>query len=236
MIVIDSLSKRYGAREAVRGVSLRVAGGEVAALVGPNGAGKSTILKTVAGTVRPGAGSVRIGGRDIVKEPEAARASLGYVPQRLVIAEHASVEDVCRLVLSLRDLTFGVTQVLEPVGLAGRERSRVGELSGGQKQRLSLALALAGSPRALVLDEPSISLDAEGAEVMGNAIASARQRGAAVLLATHHLHEVAQVADRIVVLQAGRIAAEAASTALRDPRALEAFYHDAIRRSVLHVA
>ena len=236
MIVIENLTKRYGVHEAACGVSLGVAAGEVVALVGPNGAGKSTILKSVAGAIRPSAGAVRVSGYDIVAEPEQARASLGYVPQRLAIDEHVTCADVCRLVVALRGLSLDVAEVLSPVGLRERAGSRVGQLSGGQRQRLSLALALAGAPRALVLDEPSISLDAEGAETVCRAVSDAQRRGAAVLLATHYLHEVASVADRIVVLQSGRIVTEAAAGVLRDPRVLEAFYRNAVSRSALHVA
>ena len=228
MIWLDAVSKRYGQRVALCDCTLGVMPGQVVALVGPNGAGKSTALKTVLGIVRPDAGRVRVNGFDVVAEPEQARALVGYVPQRLAFPEHVTAFDLCRLVSALRGLpSRDALAALADVALADRALSRVRDLSGGQRQRLSLALALVGAPRALVLDEPSISLDADGAEIVGAAIAAARARGAAVLFASHHLPEVVALADRVVLLRSGLQVAAADAASLRQPAALEAFYRSA---------
>lgn len=237
MIALDHLTKRYGARTAVRDLSLLVQPGEVVALVGPNGAGKSTALKAVVGIVQPTEGRARVNGYDVAREPEAARALVGYVPQRLAFPEHVSCLDLSRLVSALRGAGPGVAEAaLADMALGDRMGSRVRDLSGGQRQRLSFALALVGSPRALVLDEPSISLDADGAEIVCGAVASARARGAAVLFASHHLNEVAALADRVILLREGAAVAEAAAAAIREPRAFEIFYRNALRREVSDAA
>lgn len=237
MITLERFTKRFGERSAVRDLSLSVRPGEVVALVGPNGAGKSTALKAVVGIVQPTEGRVRVNGHDVAEEPEAARALVGYVPQRLAFPEHVTCFDLCRLVSALRGASAQEAETaLADMALGDRIHSRVRDLSGGQKQRMSFALALVGAPLALILDEPSISLDAEGAEIVRGAVTSARERGAAVLFASHHLREVAELADRVVLLREGAVAAEAAAAAIREPRAFEIFYRNALRREVSDAA
>lgn len=233
MITLERVTKRYGARTALDAFSLGVAPGEVVALVGPNGAGKSTALKALVGIVRPDAGTVRLNGYDMEHEGEAARRLVGYVPQRLSFPEHVTCIDLGRLVAALRGAGVETAlAALADVALADRATSRVRDLSGGQRQRLSVALAQVGAPRALVLDEPSISLDAEGAEIVCGAIAAAKARGAAILFASHHLPEVAALADRVVMLREGLRVAEASAADIRDPAAFESFYRGALRGAV----
>src|SRR5581483_3299330 len=169
--------KRFGERTALAELSLRVAPGEVVALVGPNGAGKSTALRILAGVLRPSAGRAAIGGHDVVREAEAARRRLGYLPQKLGVPPGTVVRDLAVLV------------------------------AGGQRQRVMLALATLGPVAALLLDEPAISLDTEGAEEMRAAIRAAKARGVAVLFASHYLHDVAALADRMAVMVDGRAVA-----------------------------
>jgi ABC-type multidrug transport system ATPase subunit len=229
VIRIVGVSKRFGPRSALREVTLEAPAGEVTAVIGPNGAGKSTLLKAVVGLVRPDAGAVHLGDHDVARRPEEARRLAGYVPQRLVFPEHLVCEDLCRLVGTLRGVPVEASvEALDHVALADRRLSRVRDLSGGQRQRLSLTLALIGSPRALVLDEPSISLDTDGAELVCRAIAETRAHGAAVLFASHQLHEVAALADRVVVLAAGLVVASAPAARIRDTRDFENFYREAV--------
>ena len=209
MIRVLGLTKRYGERVVLDALDLEVGGGEVVALVGPNGTGKSTALRILAGTVRASGGSAEVAGRDALADGVAARRRVGYLPQRLGVPPGTAVADLARLVADVRGVSEATAlQRLAEVGLGTRLDATLGELSGGQGQRVLLALATLGAVDVLLLDEPSISLDAEGAEDVRGVIRAARQRGAAVLFASHHLRDVALLADRIVVLVDGRVAAQ----------------------------
>lgn len=208
MIVLDRVAKSFGGRPALVELSLHVAAGEVVALVGPNGAGKSTALRVLAGVIRATGGAASIGGVDVATRGETARRALGYLPQKLGVPAGTVVGDLAALVAALRGVRADDAQrALADLGLAGRMDATLAQLSGGERQRAMLALAMLGPVSALVLDEPSISLDAEGSEEVRAAIRAAKRRGVAVLFASHHLHDVAALADRIVVMVDGRVAA-----------------------------
>ncbi len=208
MIVLEGVAKEFDGRVALADLSLKVATGEVVALVGPNGAGKSTALRILAGVIRPTSGHAAIGGRDVVREASAARRQLGYLPQRLGVAAGTVVADLAALVAAIRGVTSAAAaRELAALGLGDRLGATLGQLSGGQRQRVLLALATLGPVTALLLDEPSISLDSEGAEEARAAIRDAKRRGVAVLFASHHLPDVAALADRIVVMVDGRTVA-----------------------------
>lgn len=203
MIVLDRLTKCFGSppRTALEGLSLRVNAGEVVALVGPNGAGKSTALRILAGVIAPTGGTASVDGAD--------GGGLGYLPQKLGVPLATVVGDLVRLVADLRHVPFTAgAQVLTRLGLGDRLGASLGKLSGGERQRVMLALATLGPISALVLDEPSISLDVEGSEGVREAILDAKRQGVAVLFASHHLNDVAALADRIVVMVDGRVAAQ----------------------------
>jgi ABC-type multidrug transport system ATPase subunit len=210
MIVLAGVSKRFGARTALDGLDLQVGPGEVVALIGPNGAGKSTALRVLAGAIAPDEGHAAIAGRDVRGDGAASRAALGYLPQRLGVPAATVLGDLAALVAAARGAAGGARSVraaLERAGFGDRLHTPLAQLSGGQRQRALLELATFGPVTALVLDEPSISLDAEGAEEARAVIRAARARGVAVLFASHHLHDVAALADRIVVLVRGRAVA-----------------------------
>jgi len=205
MITVRQLTKRFGERIALAPVDLDVRAGETVALVGPNGAGKSTLLRLLAGIITPSGGSAQIDGRDIVTAGPEARRRLGYLPQRLGVPGSTVLADLARLVAAVRGLHASVAfEALDRAGFGLRLGSPLVELSGGQRQRAMLELAGLGDVGVVLLDEPSISLDADGAEDVRQAIRAARARGAAVLFASHHLHDVALLADRIVLLVEGR--------------------------------
>lgn len=207
-IELKDLAKRFGTRVALAPVTLAVAPGEVVAVVGPNGAGKSTMLRILAGALHPSAGSASIAGWDVVVEPLRARLRLGYLPQKLGVPLSTVVGDLAALVAAARGLRAEAgVETLANCGLADRLDATLGEMSGGQRQRAMLSLAMLGPIEALVLDEPSISLDAEGAEDARDAIRAARHGGAAVLFASHYLSDVALLADRIAVMVEGRLVA-----------------------------
>ena len=208
MIELHGVTKRFGTQLALAPLTLTVAPGEIVALVGPNGAGKSTTLRILAGALHPDAGSALIGKRNVVTDPLQARRHLGYLPQRLGVPLSAVVGDLALLVAAARGLPAAAgPSALVNYGLGDRLDATLGEMSGGQRQRAMLALATLGPIEALVLDEPSISLDVDGADEVREAIRAAKRDGAAVLFASHHLSDVAQLADRIAVMVAGELVA-----------------------------
>jgi len=193
---------------AVDGLSFAVEPGETFALIGPNGAGKTTTLKVLLGLARPDAGTVAIGPEGRAPSDPAARAALGYVPQRVEFAPGRTVRDVLRFFAALRGLGEpAVDRALERVGLEGLAARRASELSGGYTQRLSLAQALLGEPGLLVLDEPTASLDPQATWEFRSLVEQLRREGRTILLCSHLLAEVERVADRVLILVAGKQAA-----------------------------
>jgi ABC-type multidrug transport system ATPase subunit len=208
MIRVESLTKRYGAITAVDDLSFEVEPGETFALIGPNGAGKTTTLKILLGLARPDAGRAAIGPDALAPTDPRARAELGYVPQRVEFPPGRSVAEVLGFFAELRGLAGdAVKRALERVGLAEHAARRASELSGGYTQRLSLAQALLGDPALLVLDEPTASLDPEATWEFRSLLERLRREGKTILLCSHLLAEVERVADRVLILVAGRRAA-----------------------------
>jgi ABC-2 type transport system ATP-binding protein len=202
--VVD-LHRRYGAFEAVRGVSFAVRPGEVFALLGVNGAGKTSVLEVVEGLAHADGGSVRILGADPVTERSRVRPHLGVLlqssglPGDLTIGE--TLQTWARTLTQPRPVADALTQV----DLGSRVHVRLRSLSGGERRRLDLALALLGRPRVAVLDEPTTGLDPESRRTVWGLIRDLVAGGCAVVLTTHDLEEAEQLADRIAVMRAGRI-------------------------------
>jgi ABC-2 type transport system ATP-binding protein len=212
--------KRYGARTALAGVSLRLGAGEALGLLGPNGAGKTTALRLLLGFTRPSGGGVSLFGRD-PRDP-AARRGVGYLPERLVLPERATVRGFLRLQAALAGIDAvardaEVDAALATVGLADRARERIGGLSKGLRQRLGFANALLGKPALLVLDEPATGLDPLGIRDARAWILAARARGAALLVSSHTLSEVERTCDRVAILNEGKLAASGALAELAGP-------------------
>ena len=208
MIRVDGLVKRYGRTVAVDGLSFAVEKGETFALIGPNGAGKTTTLKILLGLVRPDAGRVALGPNGLSPSDPAARAALGYVPQRVEFAPGRTVRDVLGFYAALRGLDGqAVTCALLRVGMETFADRKASELSGGYTQRLSLAQALLGEPGLLVLDEPTASLDPQATWEFRSLVEQLRREGRTILLCSHLLAEVERVADRVLILVAGKQAA-----------------------------
>jgi Cu-processing system ATP-binding protein len=208
MIRYEGFTKQFGSLVAVCGLDLEVARGETLALIGPNGSGKTTTLKAALGLVRPTAGRVLVEGHDVAAEGRAARAVLGYLPQRLAFPDGCTARDVMRFYARLRSAPDAqVAPLLERVGLADAALRDVDGFSGGMRQRLGIAIALLGRSRALVLDEPSASLDPTGALFVRDVIDGIRREGTTVFLSSHDLTEVAALADRVGVFVQGRLVA-----------------------------
>ena len=209
MIEADSLTKRYGGRAAVQDVSFSCAAGTVTGFLGPNGAGKSTTLKMLCGLAHPNSGH-----STVLDRPFTALANPGRHVGVLIDASAAHSGRRGRETLAVSAQVLGVPdarvdEMLDLVGLdKSAARKRVGQYSLGMRQRLGIAHALLGDPEVLILDEPANGLDPEGMRWMRGLLSDFAQRGGTVLLSSHLLHEVEAIADRLVIISAGRIAAQ----------------------------
>ncbi|HEX8251972.1 MAG TPA: ABC transporter ATP-binding protein [Thermoanaerobaculia bacterium] len=202
----SSVTKSYGATVALHGLDLTIHPGEVVALLGANGAGKTTTVRTLLGLVRPDSGSVRLFGGD--PRNAAVRARMGAVLQIGRVPETLRVREHIHLFSSYYPNPLPLDEVIEAAGLTGLERRKFGQLSGGQQKRVLFALALCGNPDLLVLDEPTTGLDVEARRALWKQVRAFVARGKSVLLTTHYLAEAEALAQRVVVLDKGRIVAQ----------------------------
>ena len=215
---ITGLTVRHGAVLAVDGLDLRIGRGETVALLGPNGAGKSTTVNAVLGLLRPAAGTVRVLGR---APADAVRAGgVGAMLQHGGLPGEARVGEVLHLVRRSygragQAMAWPLDDLVATTGIGGLLGRDVDALSGGQRQRVLLALALAGRPPLLLLDEPTSAMDVEGRRAFWTTMRDLAARGTTVVFATHHLEEADAVADRVVVMAGGRVVADGPSAAVR---------------------
>jgi ABC-2 type transport system ATP-binding protein len=215
---IHDLSKSYGSIAALLGISFDVPRGEAVGLLGPNGAGKSTTIGVLLGFLQPTSGAVQLFGAG--PEDAEARAKVGYVPESIVFPSHHNPRSLLAFHAGLLGIAPGaragrIDEVLAQTGLASAARQRVDTLSKGMLQRLGLAVALLGEPELLILDEPTSNLDPVGRRDLCEIISSRRERGAAVLLASHVLSEIEETCTRVVILRAGRVATAGTMDELR---------------------
>jgi ABC-2 type transport system ATP-binding protein len=207
------LTVRHGDVLAVDDLDLRIGRGETVALLGPNGAGKSTTVSAVLGLLRPAAGSVRVLGR---APADAVRAGcVGAMLQHGGLPGEARVGEVLHLVRRSYADPWPLDDLVATTGIGGLLGRDVDALSGGQRQRVLLALALAGQPPLLLLDEPTSAMDVEGRRAFWATMRDLAARGTTVVFATHHLEEADAVADRVVVMAGGRVVADGPSAGLR---------------------
>jgi ABC-2 type transport system ATP-binding protein len=221
-LAVSSLHKRYGSTEALRGVDLEVAEGELFGLLGPNGAGKSTLVKIACGLVRPTAGTAAVAGSR-AGTPEAHR-SLGYLAELFRFPDWLSADELLTLHQRLAGSDGGAGErasLLELVGLAEVAGRRVGAMSKGMQQRLGIAQAMVGSPRLLLLDEPTSALDPAGRRTVRRLLEELRARGVAVLLNSHLLSEVELVCDRVAIIDRGSVVAAGSPAELSHPGGVE---------------
>ena len=196
-IAAGEVTKRFGRREALRGVSFEAQAGEVVAVIGPNGAGKTTLLSILAGIQPPTSGTVSRGPREV-----------GWVPQSPAVYAKLSVAENLRLFARLEkvaDPDAAVATMLEQTGLAERADDELGTLSGGNRQRVNIAVGLLADPPVLLLDEPSSSLDPRQRERLWEFIGALAARGTAVVFSTHNVGEADRYADRVLVLADGEL-------------------------------
>ncbi|MEX2504869.1 MAG: ABC transporter ATP-binding protein [Egicoccus sp.] len=206
-IEVRGLTKRYGRTTAVDGLDLEVARGETLALLGPNGAGKTTTIECCEGFRRPDEGTVRVLGLDPRRDAARLRPRVGLMLQEGGVYPMARPAEVLHLFAAYYADPLDPDALLERVGLDDARRTRFRDLSGGQKQRLSLALAVIGRPEVVFLDEPTAGLDPAARRLTWDHVRELRDRGVAVVLTTHLLDEAEQLADRVAIVDHGRLVA-----------------------------
>lgn len=217
MIYISNVSRSFGDKLAVNGLSISVAPGEIFGLLGPNGAGKTTAIRMLTGLLRPGSGTISIGGHDIVREPLAAKALMGYVPDRAFLYEKLTVREHLAFVGAMYGVSgaSAIDAMLDELGLRDIEDLLIEGCSQGMRQRLLFAAALIHGPRALVIDEPFVGLDPFGVMMIKDLITRRATQGAAVFLATHSLHIAGELCDRVGMIKDGHVIAERDSAAIK---------------------
>ncbi len=203
---VKGAKKRFGALQAVDGLSFDVAPGEVFGLLGPNGAGKSTTIAMICGLIRPDAGSIEIDGR--APGDAGARTALGVAPQSLALYDALSAQENLRFfgqLYGLRgsELRDRCSELLDFVGLTERAADRAGGFSGGMKRRLNLACAMMHDPRILLLDEPTAGVDPQSRNNLFEAVERLRDDGRAVLYTTHYMEEAQRLCDRVGIIDRG---------------------------------
>ena len=209
IISVRNLSKTYGAgTKALDGVSLDIEEGEILALLGPNGAGKTTLISIICGLVTPSTGTVTVAGQDIRTDYKAARDLIGLVPQEITVEPFERVINTTRFSRGL----FGkkpdpahIEKVLRSLSLWDKKDSRNMELSGGMRRRVLIAKALSHEPRILFLDEPTAGVDVNLRKDMWNLVRELRDQGVTIILTTHYIEEAEEMADRIGVINDGKL-------------------------------
>ena len=221
-LAAQALAKRYGRVDALHGVDLEVAEGELVGLLGPNGAGKSTLVKIACGLVRPTSGKAWVSGARAGSSK--ARASMGYLAELFRFPGWMSADELLQLHQHLADSSGGIeerTRLLELVALEEARDRRVEGMSKGMQQRLGIAQALVGSPKILLLDEPTSALDPVGRRTVRTLLEELKSNGVSVLLNSHLLSEVELVCDRVVILRGGKVVEQGTTHELAHPRGVE---------------
>src|SRR5262245_32560280 len=213
MIEADQLSKRFESFLAVDSVSFSVASGEVMALLGPNGAGKTTTVRMLTSVLKPSAGSARVGGFDAVREPGQVRRSVGVPTENHGLYMRMRSEEYLGFFGELYGLSptrcrARTAELLDRFGMREAAGKRLGEYSKGMRQKLALIRAMLHDPPVLLLDEPTSAMDPQSARLVRDAIAVLRTEKRAIILCTHNLTEAELLADKIAMIQAGRIVAD----------------------------
>jgi ABC-2 type transport system ATP-binding protein len=213
-VSVRGLRKAYGPLEAVAGVDLTIARGEVFGLLGPNGAGKTTIVEILEGHRRRTAGDVRVLGFDPEDRERAFRERIGIVPQEGGVDPVLTVREVIELYSAAYPRPRPVEEVVELVGLEEKRDARVETLSGGQRRRLDFAIGIAGDPEIIFLDEPTTGFDPSARRRSWEAIERLRSLGKSILLTTHYMEEAQRLADCVAVIVGGRVVSEGAPETL----------------------
>jgi ABC-2 type transport system ATP-binding protein len=203
LVHLDAVSRRYDDVVALDDVSLTIDSGRIVGLLGPNGAGKTTLLSLIQGLRRPTSGTVKLLGGS--PSDYRTRTGLGSTPQETALPPTLKVGEVIDYVGAHFENPVTKADLAEEFGLAELLRRQTGALSGGQKRRLSVALAFVGRPRLVLLDEPTTGLDVDGRRTLWDAVRRQHQAGATVVLTSHYLEEIEALAERVIVIDHGRV-------------------------------
>ncbi len=220
-IHIQDLYKSYGSIEAVKGISLDIEPGEIFGVLGPNGAGKTTTLRCLCTLEKPDRGTLTLAGVSVVDDPRRARSYLGYVAQevaqdkiltgRELLAFQADLYHLPRAIIPQR-----IEAVLEILDLKDRANDRIGGYSGGMKKRLDLACAMLHAPAVLVLDEPTVGLDIQSRRAVWEFLQAIKAQGTTVLITSHYLEEIDVLADRVAIIDRGKVIAQGTPDQLKN--------------------
>ncbi len=208
-LMVRNLVKNYGDFCAVDDLSFSVGEGEIFGLLGPNGAGKSTTMNVITSLCDFGKGSVSIDGADIIKDKEKARRLIGMVPQDIALYPFLTAEENVKFFASLYGLrgarlASAVKEALEFVGLSDKAKMKPKKMSGGMQRRLNIACGIAHHPKLIIMDEPTVGVDAQSREHILGSIKTLRDRGATVIYTSHYMNEVEDICDRILIIDHGK--------------------------------
>ena len=212
MIRLEALTKRYGAHEAVRNLSLHVPACELFGFLGPNGAGKTTTIKMIAGLLRPTSGRIEIAGHDLASHPLEAKGALGFIPDRPFLYEKLSALEFMRFVAGIYGFDVGalngrIDELLTLVELHQVRSQLIESFSHGMKQRLVMASAFLHQPKVMVVDEPMVGLDPRGARLIKQVFRDYCDSGHSVFVSTHTLEVAQELCDRIGIILRGELVA-----------------------------
>jgi ABC-2 type transport system ATP-binding protein len=213
MIAVQNLVKIYGKFTAVDGVTLSVEPGEIHGFLGPNGAGKTTTMRMIAGLLKPTSGRILVNNHDLEQEPEAAKGSLGFIPDRPFIYDKLTAGEFLSFHAGLYGMTNGnvqsrVHEMLDLFELRQWENELIESFSHGMKQRLVMSSAFFHRPQAVAVDEPMVGLDPRGARLIKDVFRRMSERGVAILMSTHTLEVAQEMCHRVSIIQRGRIIAQ----------------------------
>lgn len=212
IITTQALTKHYGSKPVVRDLALKVPRGSIYGFLGPNGAGKSTTMNVITSLCDFGKGSVTVDGMDIVKDKEKVRRFIGMVPQEIALYPFLNAEENVKFFASLyglkgKELNSAAREALEFVGLSDRAKMKPKKMSGGMKRRLNIACGIAHHPKLIIMDEPTVGVDAQSREHILGSIKTLRERGATVIYTSHYMNEVEDICDRIAIIDHGKFVA-----------------------------
>jgi ABC-2 type transport system ATP-binding protein len=231
MIELVNVSKRYGTKLAVENLNLEIKAGELFAFLGPNGAGKTTTIKMICGLLFPSAGEVKVGGFDVVKNGDRARELLSYVPDQPYLYEKLSGREFLRFIAELYGLTTEsadrrIAEMIELFNLRDFIDDLTERYSHGMRQRTVFAAALVHQPKVLIVDEPTVGLDPRSIRLLKNLLRNEAKRGTTVFLSTHSLDVAQELADRIGIVDHGRLITCGSLESLRKQAALDGSLED----------